>query len=43
MGQKVDGLPTNSMEGNLIYHCRDEELVGVTILHVSEVTSTQKK
>jgi uncharacterized protein YuzE len=25
------------MEGDLIYHYRDEELVGVTILHVSEI------
>jgi uncharacterized protein YuzE len=31
------------MEGDLIYHYRDEELVGMTILHVSEVTNTQKK
>jgi uncharacterized protein YuzE len=26
------------MEGDLIYHYRDEELVGVTILHASEVS-----
>ncbi|MBI3800345.1 MAG: DUF2283 domain-containing protein [Deltaproteobacteria bacterium] len=25
------------MEGDLIYHYRDEELVGVTILHVREI------
>ena len=25
------------MEGDLIYHYRDEELVGVTILHASEI------
>jgi uncharacterized protein YuzE len=25
------------MEGGLIYHYRDEELVGVTILHASEI------
>jgi len=25
------------MEGDVIYHYRDEELVGVTILHVSEI------
>ena len=26
------------MEGDLIYHYRDEELVGVTILHASEIS-----
>ena len=26
------------MEGDLIYHYRDEELVGVTILHASELS-----
>jgi len=25
------------MEDDLIYHCRDGELVGVTILHASEI------
>jgi uncharacterized protein YuzE len=25
------------MEGDVIYHYRDEELVGVTILHASEI------
>jgi uncharacterized protein YuzE len=27
----------SQMEGDLIYHYRDKELVGVTILHASEV------
>jgi len=26
------------MEGDLIYHYRDEELVGVTVLHASEIS-----
>jgi hypothetical protein len=32
--QKADD---SRMEGDLIYHYRDEELVGVTILYASEV------
>lgn len=29
----------NRMEGDLIYHYRDSELVGVTILHASKIGS----
>jgi uncharacterized protein YuzE len=30
------------MEGDLIYHYRDEELVGVTILHASQIGSQEE-
>lgn len=34
--------PGSRMEGDLIYHHRDKELVGVTILHASEINQQEE-
>ncbi len=37
------GATDSRMDADLIYHCRDKELVGITVLHASEIGQSSSR